>query len=381
MIENNCDLMEDNLTLEEFIQTKPDSVKKLFTTTMRILNVFTAITYDKSFSDIISEYHALDRDSRQDKILLVLKRFSLWCQQDQPDVTYALRNGKRTFHKKKAPRTILTYETTIRSVLEGVYGIEITVRNFKKKLHIPDALEFDPDPFTSDEIRILCDSARPKTKLHYMTIKDSGMRIGESVAIRKKHIDITKDPVEITLTAKITKTNRTRTTYVTRETRPLLVNLLNKIGDEDLVFGNNENQQIATSYAENNFSVLREKIAKDYPVFAERYEENGRHKKNLHSLRAFTATQCAEAVDEAFGHGIIGHKRYLGEYIRNQNKMAEKYKRAESHLMVYEKTEVVDHTQSMEEMKAQLREEFRRDREEFMRLLSQRDSLIASMGK
>jgi len=32
--------MNGNLTLEEFVQTTHDSVKKLFTTTMRILNVF-----------------------------------------------------------------------------------------------------------------------------------------------------------------------------------------------------------------------------------------------------------------------------------------------------------------------------------------------------
>lgn len=381
MINDNCSLMNENLTLEEFIKTKPDSVKELFATTMRILDVFANLTYSKPFSEIISEYSSLDRDTRQDKILLVLKRFSLWCQQDHPDVTYPMRNGKTTFHKKKASRTILTYTTTIRAILESVYGIEITVRNFKKKLSIPDPLEFDPEPFTVDEVRILCDYARPKTKLHYMTIKDSGMRIGESVAIRKKHIDTTKDPIEITLTAKITKTNRTRITYVTRETKPMLLNHLSRIDDEDLVFGSHQNQQHATDNAEKYFADLREKIAMDYPVFAERYEENGRHKKNLHSLRAFTATQCADAVDEAFGHGIIGHKRYLGEYIRNQNKMAEKYKRAEPSLMIYEKIEVIDHTESLEEMKAQLKEEFRRDREEFMRLLLQRDSLTASMKK
>ena len=39
-----------------------------------------------------------------------------------------------------------------------------------------------------------------------MTLRDSGMRIGEAVQIRKYHIDMTKNPSEIHIPAKITKT-------------------------------------------------------------------------------------------------------------------------------------------------------------------------------
>lgn len=350
MINQENSLMNETLTLEEYIQTKPDSVKKLVTKSMRILDVFTNATYSKIFSDIVSEYSTLDKDTRQEKILFVLKRFSLWCQQDHPDITYQTR-GVTQYHKKKQSRTITAYTSMVRDVLESVYGIELYSRNFKKKLSIPEPNDFDPEPFTKDEIQAICDYAKsPKRKLHYMTLKDSGMRIGESVAIRKKHIDTTKNPIEITITASITKTKRTRITYVTRETAPMLINLLKKLDENDLVFGSHENQQIATDNAENYFWRLREDLKEIIPSFAEKYEENGRHKKNLHSLRAYTATQCADAVDEAFGHGIIGHKRYLGQYIRDQDKMAEKYKRAEANLMIYEKVEVVEQTDKIEKL-------------------------------
>lgn len=348
--------MNENLTFDEYLQTKPDSVKDLVVTSLRIINTFTNLTYSKSFEELITEYSVFDRETRQDRILLVLRKFSIWCQQDHPEVTYQSRR-KTEYHKKKQPRTISAYTSVIRGILESVYGIELNVRNFKKKLSIPEPNDFDPEPFSKEEIRTICDySHNPKQKLHYMTLKDSGLRIGESVAIRKKHVNTSKNPIEITVTASITKTNRTRITYVTRETTPMLINHLNRLEDNDLVFGSNENQHRATENAENDFWRLREELKKILPKFNEKYEENGRHKKNIHSLRAFTATQCAEAVDEGFGHGIIGHKKYLGQYIRNQDKMSEKYKRAEPKLMIYEKVEVVDQNAELKELQmAQLR--------------------------
>jgi len=372
MTSNSNPLMNENLTFDEYLQTKPNSIKDLIVTSLRVLDTFTKLTYDgKSFEEIISEYSFLDKDTRQDKIIFVLKRFSLWCQQDHPEITYQTR-GRTEYHKKKQPRTIMSYTSRIRDVLDSVYGIELNVRNFKKKLSIPDPNDFDPEPFTKQEIRTICDYAHsPKQKLHYMTLKDSAMRLGESVAIRKKHIDITKIPVEITVTASITKTNRTRMTYVTRETAPMLINHLKRLSDNDLVFGSNENQQKATDNAESDFWRLREELKKILPKFDEKYEENGRHKKNIHSLRAFTATQCAEAVDEGFGHGICGHKKYLGQYIRNQDKMPELYKRAENHLMIYETIEVIDQSSELSELRNEI-SRIKRDSESFKKLTEEK---------
>lgn len=48
MINETNPLLNETLTLEEFIQTKPDSVKKLVTKSMRILNTFTDATYQKT---------------------------------------------------------------------------------------------------------------------------------------------------------------------------------------------------------------------------------------------------------------------------------------------------------------------------------------------
>ena len=70
----------------------------------------------------------------------------------------------------------------------------------------------------------------------------------------------------------------------------------------------------------------------------------------MHSLRAFCATQLAEAYGEEFAHGFIGHKGYLKQYIRNKDKLAEKYLRAENSLMIYESVEVIDSTDKVERL-------------------------------
>lgn len=55
--------MNETLTLGELIQTKPDSVKKLVVKSMRILDAFTNATYSKTFSETVSEYFTLDKDT------------------------------------------------------------------------------------------------------------------------------------------------------------------------------------------------------------------------------------------------------------------------------------------------------------------------------
>ena len=160
-------------------------------------------------------------------------------------------------------------------------------------------------------------------------------------------------PIVIHVPAYATKTKKSRITFVTQETRHSLLRRLNEIGEDELVFGTNEDVRTAVNTQVSEFDYLRNKIGKTCPRFLEKYDSNGRYKITLHSLRSYTATQCAEALDESFAHGIIGHKKYLSQYIRNQDKLAEKYLRAESNLMVYETVVVVDQDERVKKLEQQ----------------------------
>ena len=105
---------------------------------------------------------------------------------------------------------------------------------------------------------------------------------------------------------------------------------------------------------QTSFAYYRDKISKEYPDFGEIYQSNGRHKKTIHSIRSYTSTQCTIAKDEAWGHEYIGHKRYLGQYIRDKDQFLEKFIRSENHLMIYEKEVVVEHDEEVNNIQAQL---------------------------
>jgi hypothetical protein len=125
--------------------------------------------------------------------------------------------------------------------------------------------------------------------------------------------------------------------------------LVKNLGDNDLVFTKNPNVNQSVNTEETLFARTRDRLG-----YTQRYSHNNRFKINLHAFRAFTATQLAEAYSEEFGHGFIGHKGYLKQYIRNKEQLAEKYLRAENHLMIYEHVEVVDSSEKVKELEGEI---------------------------
>ena len=94
--------------------------------------------------------------------------------------------------------------------------------------------EIDPESFTHDEIRLVCNYAVIGRKLLYMTMKDSGARDGELCQVRKRDIDFEKNPVEMHLPAKITKGKKSRVTYISMETAPDLKKHCKGLGEIDV---------------------------------------------------------------------------------------------------------------------------------------------------
>ena len=70
-------------------------------------------------------------------------------------------------------------------------------------------------------------------------------------------------------------------------------------------------------------------------------------------MRAFTSTQAAEVFDADYAHGLIGHKKHLTQYIRNQKQNPVRYKKLEPRLLIFEKIEIVDQSTEIEELKRQ----------------------------
>lgn len=297
----------------------------------------------------------IDRTKSNDKLYVLFNNYKNWLSEDHPEITYKIgkhSNQKKTI-KKRHPNSIKQYLAKMRNIFEEISNIEINSRIFNKRVKVIKAGEEDPEPFTKEQMRLLLDRCSNHNKLKYMVLKDTGMRIGELVQIRKRDVITTGNIIQIKIQSSYTKTKRARIVYITRETDPMLRRLLNKKQDGQLVFGTNEDPYVAKGTEKAEFNYYRGQLAKDYPEFGERYQSNNRHKKTVHSIRSFTATQCTEAIDEAWGHGYIGHKKYLGQYIRNHSKMEEMFQRSENHLMVYETVEVVDQDERVKKLEEQ----------------------------
>ena len=346
--------LQSRITIEEYFDSITNRAKKNHVgSILNTFNIFCNQKYNKSSQEILDDLSDdIQKTHSNDKIYVLFNQFKDWLLVDHPEIEYSFgknQSMKKTI-KARHPNTVRLYLIKMRSIFEEIGNIEINSRLFNKRVKVPKAEEEDPEPFTKEQMRLFLDRCSNHSKLKYMVLKDTGCRIGELVQLRKRDIDVTKSPIEIKVQASYVKTRKARTVFVTRETAPMLERLLNKKNDDDLVFGTSDDEYVATGTEKTLFAYYRKELAKDYPEFGEIYQSNGRHKKTVHSLRSYTATQCAEAIDETWGHGYIGHKKYLGQYIRNQEKMVEMFQRTENYLMIYESIEVIDQDERVKKL-------------------------------
>ncbi|HUU47808.1 MAG TPA: tyrosine-type recombinase/integrase [Nitrosopumilaceae archaeon] len=372
-------IIEEN-TKESFLDSLTITKRSIYTTALNQFNSFTIDTYQKKGEVVLSDLMELvKKENTNERIYTLLHQFVQWLLIDHPNLQIIAGNAQTKYSrpmKARHPETARVYSQYLTTYIEHKFRIELSRKIWKKRINIPSIEEEDPDPFTQEEVRLVIDNCSPKKKLLYMVLKDSGMRIGETCSLRKKDFDTTKDPVEIHIPARFTKTKKARITFVTMETKTLLIKRLENLQDDEVVFATSRTPDKSTDAEWQTFNNLRKRIG-----LTDKYQNNGRYKKTIHSFRSYTATQATKAVDESWGHSLLGHSKYLGQYIRNQEEYAHFYKRTEPYLMIYEKIEVIDHTTSLDEMKDQLKEEFRREREEFMTLLNKRDSLSKLIKK
>lgn len=346
------DYLNNRINRDEFIKTRgAEKTQMGAKTSLNLFDYFCKDLYQKGGDTVVLDIeNAVKHDGEFDRIFRMFNSYITWLEEDHPQIIIK-KNHYSTYIKKHNPSTIKIVIHTLRQYFEEFGHVEFSERKFRRMVRIPKKIEEEPEPFTKSEIRDFVDHAMPKRKALYMVLKDSGMRIGEAVQIKKKHVDMSTNPITITIPAVRSKTQKGRTTYVTRETRPFLKRIIDKIDDDALVFGVNTDKRKSTVTEEACFFNLREKLG-----YTERYESNNRYKKNMHSLRAYCATQLAEAYGEEFAHGFIGHKGYLSQYIRNKDKTVEKYLRAENRLMIYETVEVVDQDERVVRLEMQQKE-------------------------
>ena len=228
-------------------------------------------------------------------------------------------------------------------------GIKLTPLDVKQNLVFPKQPEEELYPLSEDDIKKILDVAPYKRRGMYLAQLSSAMRIGEMVQLRKKHFDLSKKRIIVKIPANITKLQRARTTFISKEAEPYLRKRLKQISDDDLVWASNDDPNYAKV---NEANRIREYCAK--AGLNERYEGNNRHKITTHSFRAFFITKLSRH-DENFAKKLAGQKGYLLQYDRmTDEEKLEKYIEFEPNLLIFDQAKKNAEIEKLQKEKSEL---------------------------
>ncbi len=265
----------------------------------------------------------------------LLSNFHDFTTEDHPEITWTT---EYVIHGKKANRTYSWQKmkrgpqqnmlSAIRMYLRARTGIRISSEDMTEKITLPvEDTEREEYPLTLDQFQKIYDKCTVyRRKMKYLFMKEIGCRTHESVQTTKKMITFDFDNSGIALVKipkKIVKgKTKGRINFLTAETAKLIKELCSDLDENTPIFVNPNDLGKSLSDIKqiegNAFWRERENLVKmGFTEFAEKHE-SGHHKIVLHSIRAFTATAISKGNGNSddLGHGYIGHKKYLDQYIR-----------------------------------------------------------------
>jgi len=293
--------------LESIDVLNPTTVSAIRTTLSRF-DKYCKSKYKESEEEILSQLMKQNQDERIVNACDVLQLFI------------------SNLSKSISPQTIPSYLSHVLGYF-NYRGVKLTSLD-KKSIRLPKIIREEKYPLSKDDIKLILDNCSYKRKTLYLVLASSGMRIGETVQLRKKDFDTSGKRIMINIPAKFTKGKKSRRTLVSLEAKPYLMKRLNAIEDNDLVFGMD-----STSSAVTESKLLNRVVEKALPKM-ERYDSNTR-KITLHSFRAFFITQAVRTVGESFAHSLAGQEGYLKVYKRYDNEaILEDYLKLEPSLFI-----------------------------------------------
>jgi integrase len=263
----------------------------------------------------------------------ILAQFIAALQEDHPDVIIKSLTSHNRSWKKVRESAQRNFLSTIRMYLRARTGAKIASEDIAEKITIiQDDDDDEPEPVTLDQFNAFHDRCTiPRRKVKYLFHRDTGCRTHETVQITKSMITFDYDESGIALVRvprRIVKAkSKGKTNFLTPEVAKKVKELCECESDDSSIFVDPKDRHrelTSIKHLESNaFIRERDSLVKygkkhniDYLIALDDRKESNQHKIVLHSIRAYCGTQYAKAHDEALGHGYIGHKKYLAQYMR-----------------------------------------------------------------
>jgi hypothetical protein len=262
------------------------------------------------------------------------------------------------YNDNLSPNTVLNMFSKIKKYLHH-RGIKLHQQDIKEELEFRRVIMEELYALTTENIWYITQEMKYKQKVQFICQSSSLMRIGEITQLRKRHLILGGKNIIVKLPATITKFNKGRTTFFSREASKLLIPIIKELDDDDLIFGSNDKVHLAETNSEQILGRVLKKVGLD-----KRHESNHRYKINTHSFRAFGITKLSRH-DPNFAKRLAGQKGYLDQYDRmNNDEKLELYQKYESVL-------IIDQTEKLKienQHKQELIDEFELMREEIKKL-------------
>jgi integrase len=253
-----------------------------------------------------------------------------------------VQNYVNWFSKTHSPVTVSNYYSRIKKYLRHL-KIQI------EEIELPKIPEKELYPLKLADIHRIFEVLPYKDVTLFLTQLQGGLRIGETVQLRKKHFVLDYTRIIIKIPPQIAKFKRGRTVVVGKEAGDRIQRLLKKIGDDDLVFGTGHNP---ISSRVNKEDILRRALIK--VGLDMKYDDTGRYQINTHSFRAYFITRVSRH-DPNIAKKLAGEKGYLLQYDRlTDEEYIENYCKFEEDLTVFDLTRR-DHKQNSKQIELEER--------------------------
>ena len=253
-----------------------------------------------------------------------LKKNGLEIVQDVETMEDIVQGFINEYSIGRAPNSVSVYCSRVKKYLKH---LRISI----EEVELPAKGHKDLYPVKLHEIHKIFSALKPHDVTLFLTQLAGGLRIGEALQLRKKHVTVRDGRVLLKIPSHIAKFKKSRTAVLTKECGARVMTHISDKADDDLVFGTSENVLYSES---TKLSVLRSKIRKF--GLDMKYEDTGRYMINSHSFRAYFITHVSRH-DPNLAKKLSGQKGYMLQYDRmDDDALIDAFEQCEADLTIFD---------------------------------------------
>ena len=308
-------------SFDEKISTEPVGTQYCKKYAVKIFGDFVSDRFPGKITDDVIEELNLIKNSQS--------------QQEYEEALYGVLQDWINWNEKRGlgNYTIRTAFSNLRKFLFHL-GIKTHEQDIKEYLRFGKRVKEERHPLSDEEYRSIINgfSRNPRMQAFLLVLGSSGMRMGEALKLKKKDLDFTKKRIKVNIPAD-TKTRTGRSTFISNEAKRKIEPFLEKMSQEDYVFGKHGKVPHIHNFTRAMIRLL------DKLEMNEKYQSNSFRKISTHSFRAYFFTKAARKHGENYAHKMVGHGGYLMEYDRmTEDEKLDMYLELEPELAIFEQT-------------------------------------------